>query len=155
MFTKLFFHKEKVRSGRGGSLVKRTGWSSWESRFNSQHPHGCSQPSVTPVLGIWCLQAYVCYTHRHKNKSIHFKDERKLAEKAMASVQGFVKFLLPLLNVYNVSWRFLSVCECFACCMYIYHVCIWCPQACRIPRARVKDGWKPPCGCWELNPGSL
>ena len=33
---------------------RATGWSSREPKFNSQHPHGTSQLSVTPsALGIW------------------------------------------------------------------------------------------------------
>jgi hypothetical protein len=36
---------------RGGSEVKSTDFSSRGSRFESQHPHGGSQPSETPVSG--------------------------------------------------------------------------------------------------------
>jgi hypothetical protein len=37
--------------GRDGSVVKNTGCSSRVPRFTSQHPHGRSHLSVTPVLG--------------------------------------------------------------------------------------------------------
>ena len=39
------------RGWRGGSAVKSTGCSSRGAGFNSQHPHGGSEPSVTPVPG--------------------------------------------------------------------------------------------------------
>jgi hypothetical protein len=35
-------------SVQGGSVVKVTDWSSRGPEFNSQQPHGGSQPSVTP-----------------------------------------------------------------------------------------------------------
>jgi hypothetical protein len=36
---------------RDGSEVENTGCSSRRPGFNSQHPHGSSQPSVTPLSG--------------------------------------------------------------------------------------------------------
>lgn len=43
--------EDAVIMGReDGSTVTRSSCSSKGSRFNSQHPHGGSQPSVTPVL---------------------------------------------------------------------------------------------------------
>jgi hypothetical protein len=39
--------KVRTTSWRDGSEVKRTGCSSKDPEFNSQKPHGSSQPSVT------------------------------------------------------------------------------------------------------------
>ena len=43
--------KLSKRDWRDGSVVKSTGYSSRGPRFNSQHPLGSSQQSVTPVPG--------------------------------------------------------------------------------------------------------
>ena len=43
--------KQKNRDWRDGSMVKSTSCSSRGLGFNSQHPHGSSQLSVTPVPG--------------------------------------------------------------------------------------------------------
>ena len=64
------------RDWRDGSMVKSTGCSSREPRFNSQHPHSHSQPTVPPVPGessntFWPLQApgtHVVHRHAHKIK---------------------------------------------------------------------------------------
>lgn len=37
---------------RDSSVVKSTGCSSKEPRFNSKHPHDGSKPSLTPIQGI-------------------------------------------------------------------------------------------------------
>jgi hypothetical protein len=42
--------------------------------FNSQHPYGSSQPSVTPVSGDLTL-AYMWFTYLHAGKTlIHIKE---------------------------------------------------------------------------------
>jgi hypothetical protein len=41
--------KTRMLGQRDGSVVKSTGQFSREPRFDSQHPHGGSQSSVTPV----------------------------------------------------------------------------------------------------------
>ena len=60
--------KKKVGAGRIGSVVMSTGCSSKGPRFNSQHPHGSSQLSVTPVPGD------LTPSHRHtsgQNTNVH------------------------------------------------------------------------------------
>jgi hypothetical protein len=44
--------KQTSECWRDGSVVKSTSSSSRGPRFNSQPPHGSSQLSVTPLLGI-------------------------------------------------------------------------------------------------------
>ena len=45
------YTKEPAPGWRDSSVVKSTDYSSRGPRFNSQHPHGSSQLSVTPVPG--------------------------------------------------------------------------------------------------------
>ncbi|XP_075845389.1 deubiquitinase DESI2 isoform X2 [Microtus pennsylvanicus] len=66
---------ENKRRGIGKMTVKSTDCSSRELRFNSQHPHGCSQLSVTPVLRD------LTPPHRHtckQNISVHEVTKNKL-----------------------------------------------------------------------------
>jgi hypothetical protein len=63
-------HDQNVLYGgwRDGSEVKNTDYSSRGPGFNSQHPHGSSQLSVTPVPGD------LTPSHRHtstQNNSAH------------------------------------------------------------------------------------
>jgi hypothetical protein len=61
------YRNANIRSGGSGAAVKSSGSSSRGPEFNSQHPYGNSQLSVTPVLGVMPL-------HRHtyrQNTSAH------------------------------------------------------------------------------------
>jgi hypothetical protein len=52
----IFLHKEMVSGWRDGSEVKRTDCSSRGPEFNSQQPHGGSQPSVMGSDALfWCV----------------------------------------------------------------------------------------------------
>ena len=51
MFHKLVLCESVFQSSRGGSAVKHTRYSSSGPRFGSKHPHGSSQPPITPVPG--------------------------------------------------------------------------------------------------------
>jgi hypothetical protein len=52
---------------RDPSAVKSTDGSPREHRFNSQHLHGDSKPSVTAVLGdLYADTRYVCGAHTDK-----------------------------------------------------------------------------------------
>ena len=59
-------------------MVKRAGWSSRGSGFNSQYP----QPPVTPVPVIWCLLlasvgiVHTRYTDIHKIKQMQCKKQK-------------------------------------------------------------------------------
>lgn len=57
------------------SVVRNTGWSFREHRFNSQHPHSTSQPSVTAVLGDPTTSSFLRghQTHMQKKTSIHIR----------------------------------------------------------------------------------
>lgn len=41
--------------------------------------------------------------------------------------------------------------------MFCLHVCMhsWSEEGVRSPGTGVRDGYKPLCGCWEVNPGPL
>ena len=47
-----------LRGWRDGLEVKSIACSSKDPEFNSQQPHGYSQPSVTGSGALFCLQAY-------------------------------------------------------------------------------------------------
>ena len=49
------------RVGRDGSQVTSTGCSSRGPRFNSQHPHGSSQPCMIPVPGVLIPSSSLAY----------------------------------------------------------------------------------------------
>jgi hypothetical protein len=54
-YTGILSSNKKANKGwRDGSVVKSTPYSSRGLGFNSQHPHGGSQLSVTPVPGDLC-----------------------------------------------------------------------------------------------------
>ena len=62
-----FMLKTDIQDWRDGLAIKSTG-SSRGPRFDSQHPHGRSQLSVTPVPG------HLTATHRHAGKAaVHIK----------------------------------------------------------------------------------
>lgn len=52
--------KLKCRAWRDGLAVKSIGCSFRGLRLASQHPHGCSQPSVTQVLGDLTPSSGLC-----------------------------------------------------------------------------------------------
>ena len=54
-------------------MAKSTGFSSIGPGFNSQHPHGGSQPSVTPVPGDLRAPGYMWYTYALRTTHIHIK----------------------------------------------------------------------------------
>jgi len=57
---------------RDGSVVRNTVCSSRGPEFNSQHPHGSSQPSVTPLPGDPTpLHRYTCRQNTTAHKKIH------------------------------------------------------------------------------------
>ena len=70
-------------------MVKSAGCSCKEPRFNSQHPHGGSQPSITPAPGDLMLSSGLCghcmhmylsiytvtYTHTHTHTYIYTHTE--------------------------------------------------------------------------------
>jgi hypothetical protein len=64
------------------SAIKSIGYSSREPTFNSQHPHGSSQPSVTPVPGN------MTPSHRHTfrqntiaHKIIFFLKKKRVSQR--------------------------------------------------------------------------
>jgi hypothetical protein len=81
---------------RDGSAVKNTGCSSRRPGFNSQHPHGTSQLSVTPVpedLAPFHRHAFRQNTNAHKNKYLKkktktTKTERNLKMKHLGTHTG-------------------------------------------------------------------
>jgi hypothetical protein len=59
-----FLNKEKVGDWRGDSAIKRTDYSSSGPEFNSQQPHGGSQPSVMGSDALFlCVWREQLYTH--------------------------------------------------------------------------------------------
>jgi hypothetical protein len=83
----LYYSRVKVNLGhwKDGTAVKSPGCSCRGPGFDSQHPQGCLQPSVTPIPGhpilssdlrgyqahIWC--AYLMQTETHMHTFIHIK----------------------------------------------------------------------------------
>ena len=71
-----------TRSLRNGLLVERTGSSSREEGFNSQHTSSSSQLSITPDLGIWHLHlastgknhTWSAQTYMQSNTYTHLKN---------------------------------------------------------------------------------
>jgi len=83
LYLMLFFKKMKTqikkvnfKDWRDGSAVKSTGCSSRGPEFNSQQPHGGSQPSVmgSDALFWWVCRQLQC-THRHKVNKIFLKSK--------------------------------------------------------------------------------
>ena len=63
--------KRKKMGWRDGSVIKSTDCSSIGPEFNSQQPHGGSQPSVIgPDVFFWWVWGQQC-THIHKIKHTH------------------------------------------------------------------------------------
>jgi hypothetical protein len=57
--------EEKRRQDwRDGSAVKSTDCSSRDPEFNSQQPHGGSQPSVTGSNALFCLKTATVYSYK-------------------------------------------------------------------------------------------
>lgn len=61
-----------------------------------------------------------------------------------------------------LSWCFIAAMTILtntACVYYVYHLDSWCPQrpddGIRSLGTIVTDDYRPPCGCWKLNPGPL
>jgi hypothetical protein len=66
-----FILKKTNKGWKDGSAVKSIDCSSRGLEFNSQQPHGGSQPSVMGFIALfWCVCRQQWYTHIHKiNKS--------------------------------------------------------------------------------------
>jgi len=65
--TKQNQNQKKNKGWRDGSAVKSTDCSSRGPEFNSQQPHGGSQPSVMrPDALFWCVWRQLQCTHMHK-----------------------------------------------------------------------------------------
>jgi hypothetical protein len=80
---KMFCNNENICS-LGGSEVKSPGCSSKGPRFNSQHPHGSLQISVTPVPGD-LTPSHTCASSQ--NTSIHKIKINKPFFKTLKSMQ--------------------------------------------------------------------
>jgi hypothetical protein len=57
--------REKNRGWKSGSVVKSTDCSSRDPEFNSQQPHGGSQPSVVESDALfWCVKTATVYLYK-------------------------------------------------------------------------------------------
>jgi hypothetical protein len=70
--------RKKITGWRDGSVVKNTGCSFRGSEFNSQHPHGGSQPSVMGSSGVSEDSDSVLTIHKIRKSS---KKKRKEGSK--------------------------------------------------------------------------
>jgi hypothetical protein len=94
---------------RNGLVVKSTGCPSRGPGFNSQHPHGGSQVSVSPVPGdLTPSHRYTCRqntnTHTIKNKPLKkfcYKIEININENAPSAIRQILMFLIVLCGVYK------------------------------------------------------
>jgi hypothetical protein len=81
---------------RDGSARKSVCCSSRRPRFNSQHPHGGSQPSVTPVLGgeptTFGHGWYMEMVHRPIGKQITWMHRKKTNLKYIHGILNTAKF---------------------------------------------------------------
>ena len=97
----------------GGSVVNSTCCSCWGSRFTSQHSRGGSQPSITPVPGIWCpLLISVGTTHSwHTLRQTHLKSMigRQWGQTSVGCISSFSNTITELFYVWYLS--FLGSCD--------------------------------------------
>lgn len=78
------FKKKKNLKGLERRWWRYCGFSSRESRFDSWHQHGVSQPSVTPVFGHLIffsdLRGHHGYRHTCKQHTIHIQIKKNKVE---------------------------------------------------------------------------
>ena len=76
--------KARVGGWRDGSVVKSTGYSSRGPEFKSQHPHGSSRLSVTPVWDIRSVRSADIHADKTSPHLPSHKVIIKLSQKAKA-----------------------------------------------------------------------